>query len=317
MLAGLLAIGSAAFGADPKLMNLVMPDAKVLAGANVTSAKISPLGQYIISQLQGSGAQLQSLIAAAGFDPFTDVTEVMAATAADPTKPGGLVLMDGSFNVTRIVGALQSGSTPATQANIQTYAGATLITFVSSNARVTPAVAFIGNGIVVAGDAPTVQAALDRNSGTNSIDPGLATRVNALSGNDDVWMVGDAPISSLLSGNAAASGGGIVQALQMLQNIQSYSAAVKLGDSVQTAVQVQANSAENAEALGNVFKLVVSLGSMNAASDPQTASLMKLLQALQVSTSGQNVDIALTVPEAQMEGLIKSIAAPSKAPKAN
>src|SRR5580700_2023252 len=115
MLAGLLTIGSAAFGADPKLMNLVMPDAKVLAGANVTTAKISPLGQYLIAQMQGSGAQLQGLIAATGFDPFTDVTEVLAATAADPAKPGGLVLMDGTFNVAQIVAALQSRNSAATQ----------------------------------------------------------------------------------------------------------------------------------------------------------------------------------------------------------
>jgi len=97
ILAGLLTIGGAAFGADPKLLNLVMPDVKVLAGANVTSARISPLGQFLITQLQGNGVQFKSLIAATGFDPFTDVTEVLAASTVDPAKPGALVMMDGTF----------------------------------------------------------------------------------------------------------------------------------------------------------------------------------------------------------------------------
>jgi len=309
-------MGSAAFGADPKLMNLVMPDAKVLAGANVTSAKISPLGQFIISRLQGGGAQFKSLMAATGFDPFTDVTEVLAASAVNPAAPGALVLMDGTFNVIQIVGALQNGNSSASQANIQTYAGATLVTFVDPKAKVNPAVAFIGNNIAVAGDTAAVEAALDRASGQNAIDPGLAARVNSLSGSDDVWMVGDAPLGALLAG-ASKSGGPAVQALQMLQNIQSYSAALKLGDSLQTAIQVEANSPENAEALGNVFKLVVSLGSMNAAGDPQTAALMQVLKALQVSTSGVEVNIALSVPEAQIESLLKMIASPAKSPGGN
>jgi hypothetical protein len=266
--------------------------------------------------MEGSGAEFKGLIAATGFDPFTDLTEVLAATAADPAKPGGLVLMDGTFNVAQIAGTLQSQSGSATQANVQTYAGATLITFANPKAKVSTAVAFIGTGIAVAGDTASVEAALDRNSAANSIDPGLATQVSALSGSD-VWIVGDAPLSSLLSGGAAKTGGSVVQALQMLQNIQSYSAALKLGASVQAAIEVQANSAENADALGNVFKLVVSLGSMNAATDPQTAGLMQLLQKLQVSTSGTEVDLALSVPEAQVEGLLKTISLPAKVPNGN
>jgi hypothetical protein len=315
VLAGLLAISGAAFGADPKLMNLVMPDAKVLAGVNVTSAKISPLGQFIITQLmsqsQGKASPLQSLITATGFDPFTDMTEILAATTADPANPGGLLLIDGTFKVDQIVDAV--GYQSHHEIQILTYAGATLITLTDPKAKINPAVAFIGSGIAVAGDTVSVEAALDRNSGVNSIDPALAVRVNALSGNDDVWMVGDAPVASLLPANATAPGGA-VQALQMLKSIQSYSGAVKLGDNVMTAAQLEANSPQNAEALGNVVKLVVSLGAMNASKDPQTAGLLPLLQKLQVSTSGPDVDLALSIPEAQMEGLLKSLAGSAKTP---
>ena len=41
--------------ADPQLVNLVMPDAQVLAGINVDQAKTTPFGQYLLSQIQSQG----------------------------------------------------------------------------------------------------------------------------------------------------------------------------------------------------------------------------------------------------------------------
>ena len=48
VLAALVAFGSAASAADSQLMNMVMPDAKVLAGVNGGSTRMSPFGQFII-----------------------------------------------------------------------------------------------------------------------------------------------------------------------------------------------------------------------------------------------------------------------------
>ena len=46
--ATLLAVFSGALpAADPRLLKLVMPDAKVLADVNVDQAKASPFGQYV------------------------------------------------------------------------------------------------------------------------------------------------------------------------------------------------------------------------------------------------------------------------------
>src|SRR5580700_1979973 len=73
-----------ASAADSQLLSLVMPDAKVLAGVNVDSAKASPFGMYVLTQLQSNNTQLQQLIALTGFDPTRDVDEVLAATDATP-----------------------------------------------------------------------------------------------------------------------------------------------------------------------------------------------------------------------------------------
>ena len=66
--------------ADPQLVGLVMPDAQVLAGVNVEQAKVTPFGQYVLSQIRTSDPQFQELIALTGFDPTRDVREVLVAS---------------------------------------------------------------------------------------------------------------------------------------------------------------------------------------------------------------------------------------------
>src|SRR5215831_10755875 len=88
--------------ADPQLLNLVMPDAKVLAGVNVEQAKGTQFGQYVLNQLQTTDADMQKLIAATGFDPRRDVREVLVASDGAPQSKKGLALARGNFDVRRI-----------------------------------------------------------------------------------------------------------------------------------------------------------------------------------------------------------------------
>jgi hypothetical protein len=307
-----LAFGAVAFGADPQLMNLVMPDAKVLAGMNVVSAKNSPLGQFLILRLPAGNQQLNDLKAATGFDPLQDVTEILAASTADPAKPGGLVIMKGTFDSGKIIAVLGSAQKgPSYQ--VQTYAGATLVTITGGKGKVPPAFAFIGGTIAMAGDAPTVTAALDRSAGLNAIDSALAVQVRALSG-QDAWVVSTVSPSSFIPAPAAGAAATTNQVNQFLSNVQGFSGSVKFGPSIPVTLDVVANSPQNAEALGNVVKLLLSMmtpnGSQANAGNPQMAAAMQLLQTLQVKTSGSTVDLALTIPEAQVEALILSMPKP-------
>jgi hypothetical protein len=309
LLAGILSLGGAAFGADPQLMNLVMPGAKVLAGVNVTNARISPLGLFLISRVQAENKGIQALVTATGFNPLTDVTEVLAAPAGDPASPGGLLLLRGSFKVDQIAAAIAAHQSAGVE--VQNRAGATLVTFGGADGKVGSALAFVSDSIAVAGDAPTVLAALDRSSGSNAIDPQLAVKVNALSGNDDAWVVSAAPLAALLPAGAGVQGGP-AQALQMLNSVQSFSAAMKLDSNVTLAGEIVASDAKNAQALSDVVRLVVSLAAMNAGKDPVLAQALQLLQKLQVTTDGSNVDLALTIPESSIEQFINTIPATAK-----
>jgi hypothetical protein len=262
-LAVFLAFGATAFAADAQLMNLVMPDVKVLAGMNVTSAKNSPLGEFLISRIPAASSPI-----------LQDVTEVLAAS----NGKGGIALLLGSFDAATITAAL-----PKTKNS--------------------PAIAFIGTTIVVVGDEASVNAAVARSTGTNSMDPALATQVSSLSAANDAWVVSTASPASLLPASAAAQA---QQVSQFLVNIQGFSGGVKFGENVPVTLDVVANSPQNAEALGNVVKLLLSMAGSTAGPIPS------LLQSLQVNTSGSTLDLALTVPEAQIEALIASFQPPAK-----
>src|ERR1035438_3439084 len=107
---------------DPALLNLVMPDAKVLAGVNVLSAKSSPFGHYILGQF-ATNANFAMATTQVGFDPTKDLIEVLTASNAVQGSPGGLAMATGTFNVSAITTAA------VTQGHVvtETYHGVNLL----------------------------------------------------------------------------------------------------------------------------------------------------------------------------------------------
>src|SRR5258706_16029343 len=100
----LLVASAPAKAADSQLVNLLPADAKVIAGVNVTQAKGSPFGQYVLSQIKLDNNGLKEITLETGFDPSSDVHELLAAGSGDPnTKKGNdLVIARGNFNIAGI-----------------------------------------------------------------------------------------------------------------------------------------------------------------------------------------------------------------------
>jgi len=71
-------------GADQQLVNMVMPDAKIVAGINVDTARNSPLGTFLMNQIATSDPSFQKFVDAMGFNPRTDLQEVLVATTGSP-----------------------------------------------------------------------------------------------------------------------------------------------------------------------------------------------------------------------------------------
>jgi hypothetical protein len=169
----------------------------------------------------------------------------------------------------------------------------------------------------LAGDLASVKAAIDRSGGANSIDPALAVTVNQLSASEDEWVVSSVSLGSLIPVNASTTTatGPAATLLPLLNNIQSLNGGVKFGDNVVVTGEAVASSPQNAAALNAVIKLAITLGSSlaaNAAKNPQLTEAIQLLQAIQVTTNGSAVDLSLSIPESQIEGLVNSLPAPTK-----
>ena len=172
--------------ADNQLLNLVMPDAVVVAGANVAQAKSTPFGQYVLQQIQSQNAEIQKLILATGFDPTQDVIETLAASNGAPNT--GIVLARGSFDGSRIAAAATlSGHTVLEQ-----YQGFTIIEDENKNFGL----AFPNSTIAVAGNLADVKAALGRVATPSTLPQSLTTLIGRWSSSQDAWAISTVPLST-------------------------------------------------------------------------------------------------------------------------
>ena len=306
--------------ADQQLVNMLMPDAKIIAGINVDSARNSPFGSFMLSQLPASEPGFQKFVEASGFNPRTDLQEILVATSGTPATPSdaaasvapgkvasppqmkGLILARGNFNVEKISALAKTDG----KQGIQTYNGATLIS--DRKDASASAMAFLGPNLLVAGDPQMVKAAIDRRTHTNTLDPQLVTKVNSLSASEDAWAVSIAPLSSL---NAGAGADPMMQGAlggDIFKKITETSGGIKFGSLIQMTTELVAMDEKNATALGDVLRFLAGMVAMNSGS-PKGAPpvLVTILQSLNVQTQGNVVSVTMSAPEDQVEGLIHSL----------
>ncbi len=310
--------------ADQQLVNMVMPEAKIVAGINVEAARNSPFGTFLLSQLPSSDPELQKFITATGFNPQTDLQEILMATDGTPAAPPntkvqglttapqmrGLIMARGNFNLDKIsVLAKLDG-----KQNVETYNEALLISD-PKNASAA-AMAFVDSHLLVAGFLKDVKAAVDRRKQANTLDTELTTKVNSLSASQDAWAVSIAPISSL------NPGAGTDPALQgalggdMFKKITESSGGIKFGTLIQFTTELVALDEKNATALSDVVKFLAGMVAMNAGpAKGMPPVLMTILQSINVQTQGNVVSVTMSAPEDQVESLINSMQKPKPGAK--
>ena len=181
------------------------------------------------------------------------------------------------------------------------------------------------------GDTPSVKAAVDRSSGANSINPSLAAQVQALSTTEDAWAVTNTPISTMLAGLTGPPAAGTAPATgtapaspvsqfgQMFNSIQSWSGGVLFGSNVQITGQAITADAGSAKSIADVMTALVSIAAMsNGQTTGGTASafssLAQLLKGLTVTASGTTINLAMSVPETQLENVLNALKTPAAKP---
>ena len=302
-LAVLLALPLGAFAADPALLQMVMPDSQVVAGLQVTQAKGSLFGQYVLSHLSLNDTKLQEFTAETGFDPTQDVSEIVIASNWKPNTPANrwLVLADGTFNVSKITTAAQAkGGVPST------YQGVNLVTHAAgSSSQVPTAFAFIGTSTALAGDITSVKAAIDRKQSNTPADGTVFTKAQQVSATNDFWFVTLVPLSNF-SGSIPDSNLSSAMQGNLFAAINQASGGVRFGDTVTISAEAVTRSEKDAQALVDVVKFFAGLIQLNKQNNATAGQVATLLDTLQTSTAGNTTTISLAIPELQLEQLLNS-----------
>jgi hypothetical protein len=305
--AGLASAASAFSAVDAGLLALVPPDSQLVSGVHVTQSRVSPFGQFIISQFQTEHSDLQDLVKQTGFDPGKDVTEVLLTFNGKPKDGGGLVLARGNFDPDRIkTAAVAKGAT------VESYLGTDLIIGggVAGGHAVAPnkqnaVVALLSRSLAVAGDRDSVKYAIAHANMAQpqGLNPALLAKVNAISASADAWFVSFVPGSTVLPEvmhTPAAGSSGNAQAAAIQSIVQS-SGSIQFGDQIALSFQAETRSDKDATSLADVVRFVSSLIQMRRDSDPHFTTLANALDNMQLTTSGNKLSLALSIPEKDFE----------------
>ncbi len=281
------AFSGALSAADPQLLNLVMPDAKVLAGVNVEQAKGTQFGQYVLNQLQTEDAHMQQLVTLTGFDPRRDVRELLVASDGVPGGKTGLALARGNFDVAKITAAatLQGAASEVYNS----------ITILEDPKKQTMGIAFLDSTTVAAGDIASVKGAIDRLKIAQPLPAAVLVKVNQWSTSQDAWGITTVPPASLAPPMKAANANANANPmLNVAQNVQTAAGGVKFGAQVVFSGEAQCDTAQNATTLGDVVKLLINLAQMQAGQDATAAALIK---SVAVTTDGNVLKVSASLPQ--------------------
>ncbi len=289
----LTAFSGALSAADPQLLNLVMPDAKVLAGVNVDQAKGTQFGQYILNQIQTHDADMQKLATLTGFDPRRDVRELLVASDGTPGTKTGLAVAKGNFDVAKItaLGTLHGVVT-------ELYNGVTILEDPKAQEH---GIAFPDSTTVIAGDIASVKGAIDRLKSPQPLPAAVIVKVNQWSNSQDAWGVTTVPPASLVPAPKSGTAANPMQGA--FQNVQQAAGGVKFGAQVVFSGEAACDTAQNASTLSDVIKLLINIAQMQTGADPTAAALVK---SVTVTAAGNLVKVSASLPEDVFQQMLQS-----------
>jgi hypothetical protein len=310
-LAAVPAIALAQNSGSLDLLNFAPSDAQILAGANVTAAKNSPFGQFVLAQMQSGDSHFQTFITETGFDPRTDLSEVLLATTGAPGKSSTwLIAAHGSFShvMTTLEGKLAGDG-----AMIAHLPGVDVLTLPAENGANSPVpcVAFFTDGYTaVMGECSTVNAAAQSNGAKSSLSGPLATKARQWRTQDDFWFTSVLPLTQFAAGlpNSGPLPG--MMNTEVFKAIQQTSGGVKFasssaqGAAIQASGEVVMDTPQSAASLLNVVNFISGMIQNIKVNDPAASLFASLFAGLQASASANTVSVNLTIPEGTLEQII-------------
>jgi len=300
-------LSGVASAADAQLLKLVMPDAKVVSGIDFDRVKATPFGQFMLSQLPAGDSGFKEFISATGFDPLQDIHEVVMASPADAQTKSGLLLVRGRFDSQRILSLFKANGKTT-----ETYHGVALLSGGHNAHGVTEALAFLDDTTVVAGDVASVRGAIDRRSSAGGLDPGLANKISQVSATQDAWVASIAPISAFAPVMPDKNVKGALQG-DLIKAIEQSSGGIRFGNVIEISGELTARTDKDAASLADVAKFFANMASTQS-SDGHAGQLAALLRNFTVNAEANAVKLFVSIPENDLEALIKLSRGSVKAP---
>jgi hypothetical protein len=303
---------AAALAANPGLLSMVMPDAKVIAGIQVDSGRNSPFGQYVLSHMQLDDEDFKKFMAETGFDPRHDLNEIVMASNWSDTGGRWLVLAHGFFNTARIASAVQAnGGSVENFQGVSIFSGNADAKHAEPGHAVAPhsadsVIAFLDASNAAMGDPDSVKAAIQRFQSKAKPAANLLTgKVQDLSANNDFWFATLVPISEF---SGIMPDPNLSEAMKgnLLQAITNVSGGIKFGANVRISAEAVTRSEKDAGALVDVVRFIAGLIQLNKDQSATASEVSSLVDTMELKTSGNVMTMSLSIPEVQLEKILDS-----------
>jgi hypothetical protein len=290
---------SALASVDTGLLSLVPAEANIIGSVDVTRARNSEFGQYLLSKAQSEDRHFEEMMDQTGFDPRRDLEYLLFATGGPGAagKPSSFaILARGNFDPERIrLLATAKGAT------IVTYHGLDMIVHPHDQGQQT-AIGFPEVGVAVMADLDSLKHIIDNRAMPTTLDPSLQSKINNIGSNNDAWYV------SLIGGGFLAGHMGTDGAPQAkaLEGVVQSSGGVKLGSMIETTLDAVTRSPQDAASLSDVIRFLASMIQMQRQKDARAGILASALDGMTLQNSGTAVHFVVSLPEKSLEQLAEA-----------
>ena len=273
----------------PNELNYVPADAALVAFADVRSVMDSELRQRFKQAMPMNEEGRQEFLQKTGIDIENDIDYVVAAVGAQTegsnTKPSGVVIARGRFDIVKLEGlATEHG------AQMQEYRGKKLLVLQHNEpaANNTGVLAFLESGLVAIGDYGGVTRAIDAQANAQTIrsNDEMMDLVADIERTNNAWAVGR---FDLLQAQAKLPD----QIARQIPPIKWFAAAGHVNGGVSAQLRAEATDEQAAENLRGVVNGVISLARLQGQNDPK---LTTLISSLQMSGTGKTVQLSFAIP---------------------
>lgn len=295
---------TAIFAADPALLNLVMPEARVVAGIDVEKARDSFLGQKLLAEMSKKEGELAKFTQMTGFDPRRDLKEIVIASSDANTKnPPALVVVRGTFDT----GKIRAFLTTTGLAAAENIGG---VDYFQKAGAEEMGMAFLSDSVAIAGSPAIVRSALSRRSATASaLAADTTAKVQSFSQGNDIWMVTSIPVADLSNAIPGTSkGGGPAGMMQgdAFKGIEQMAFGLRFGaTTMDLTAETVSRSQKDATGLADVVRFLSTMVQMNR-EKPEVKGLATALDAMSLTTNDRTTRLTISLPVTEIEKAFQS-----------